>query len=924
MEAFLTNYEVETGSNDYNYINGQTNTKYNVPKNVIKQLYELYGQTHVQYFTNRLEEDELYQAHSLKTRNDENVLTYILQFSYSIDEYGADEVVNMKDIIRKGMMLAAANLQHTLIDYLKLDSPESRMTAVVLYFEQSSDFFPINIDTQYIFSCKLIFPNIRVNGNTIKNMGKFITTKTKLSFDRIVSAAKCLESPSDMCKIVNSTDHYLIGSMEEDYPPYQYQSGYMFKNKDSADYIKYNIKEIVNLSHAPEWRIEEINEKFDSNWHGFIPYLCSPHYCPPAVKISNDVPTPIVRKSIKEAVANKMPKDMELVKQILDCLKRSDCEEYWMWEDIGHAIHTTCHGKEYGLNMWKQFYAGSTRKFDLAWENFESTKQKVSLETLEYFLYTTNESAYWKLKEQEGEDLFNRALQQPTDTVVALLVKFCIPFTFYASNYNSGSWYNFVGNRLVKIEEGNVNILIWEKFRPKLIEKNRELAAKQSDPAYKKELTSITQQSKMINALLLKLEGRYRSSIVSELRLHCVFKHVNFREVEDTNEFFTGCDNGVIDSRNDEVVFRPGKPEDFITKKTVALHLDRYSWSHPMVIECMGYIRKIIPEKEDLDFILAVISGRFRAGNRDKKMFIFTGSGNNGKSIFGNLIGSAFQMYMSHQSSTALCEQKRESDSPTASLIASRASRIAMFKEVGKNRNLDVAYTKEITGMEPMWGRDLFEKGADSISMDITFMPFMMMNETLNINDMQQAIWNRILSYTFGSMFVEPENAPIDEAEQFRTRTFPMEKGLENKIRLFAAPFLWILYQYFPKYIILSKDGLKPPKSIAKFTEDCRKKNDYYQAFLEDHIEKIVSDDIIDQEAYMNVKDVYDCYIKWLKTSPRFSRIQPCDINDFKDQFSKKLAKNFETHPKSRKDIWRGFRMNMGTNVLHANFAANI
>ncbi len=144
-----------------------------------------------------------------------------------------------------------------------------------------------------------------------------------------------------------------------------------------------------------------------------------------------------------------------------------------------------------------------------------------------------------------------------------------------------------------------------------------------------------------------------------------------------------------------------------------------------------------------------------------------------------------------------------------------------------------------------------------------------MCNKIPIIPKSERAIYNRLVVFPFLSIWCM--DAPLDPAEQFRQRRFPMDRKFEKKIPKMASAFLYVLVQGYARYC---RDGLKRPKVVDEYTKKYWDETDPYNLFREDRIELVLipnsvtpenPNGIVDSRMGIEIQEMYALFISWFQ-----------------------------------------------------------
>ena len=845
---------------------------------------------------NKLKNIKLSQAPIIQHNMEFSPMILNIKLAFPDDNFSELVVMDQyKTRVRK----CFTNILVTIRDIIKSQVVGDHNIYNMVYMEQPTEIFPTPIDETMIFHSQVYFPWIRLNGPDMTALTKYITNFiNKNMLNSIQQELGCTNRDIITWNITNNVP--LIGSRTHNTDVFQFKKLFKFRDETTEE------QDIDILS-----VIDQDKVKFDiSNWdqHGYLiylPLLCSADYNVPPVKINitNSLPAPVGRSATAKIEQKNMNKLLDEATELVHIIPTDLYKHYWFWEDVGHALYNCSEGREEGLQLWIKLshgcpYAGECRN---KWFLFEDTKHPVTIISLHYFAHKYNQAGYDKIREKKIEEILSVCLADGNERNIARLFKALYPYQFMVSCYESNDWYMYGKHAYVKGNIGELMTFINETFTDRLYEFNKSIATKLADANGQNRAHFQSMQNSILKLISRLGTPAFKISLSKEIKLLYVCKHL--RVARDTHYYFTGTANGVIDVRNNMKTLRPGKPEDYITKQTIALNLN-FTWDHPEVKECLDYLETIFPNHSINMFMRRFLASRFFARNPDRKFLMLTGIGRNGKTVFLILLIMIYKLYATNQPSTGLAEQNnKDPNAPDPALISAMATRLAFYSEVSKNKTLDSNLIKLYTGNEQVLKRDLFQKGTDLVEILITFVPIMVMNEKAPINDPQQAIWDRFLEVPFESRF--SPDAPLDRATQIKTKTFPMTVGLENNIGKLAPAMFWIIYQSFDDYIRM---GLSPPDIVTNASKEYQRDNDFYLGFISENIEPAHDmEGNPDLSVFCTTMEVYNSFCKWWKSKPKFKTNLPPEPSTFITNISDRLK--IKVDNEAGKNVWRGYRM---------------
>lgn len=380
----------------------------------------------------------------------------------------------------------------------------------------------------------------------------------------------------------------------------------------------------------------------------------------------------------------------------------------------------------------------------------------------------------------------------------------------------------------------------------------------------------------------------------------------SFEDFRDKNPNLLGIYNGVIECGDHVAVFRKSKPEDFVTKMSNVRWDPRLHINDPKVMEVMNWIQQIFrdpTDKEDQDALVTHFmkfsASLLKSGNDNKLFPVFTGDGDNSKSMIKKVYEEVFGDYSKCLPASILM-QRGSSNGLNPAMDALRGAKIAWVQETDNSESLKGGILKGMTGKDTFFSRSCNSNGGDNVA---TFVLIMMCNNIPTIPSSDNAIKNRMMVFPFGSTW--SKSAPLDEEEQWKTRTFKLDPKFDWRIPELAPAFLWLLVDKYYQMYVSDDRSLQVPKQVKMATDEYWQNNDIYILFENSRI-KTDDDDVleadrgfIDEDAlYRNFKDWYE--EKFNNKAPPM----PSVISEFSSKY--RWGKPIKCE---RGKIWRGKKL---------------
>jgi phage/plasmid-associated DNA primase len=265
---------------------------------------------------------------------------------------------------------------------------------------------------------------------------------------------------------------------------------------------------------------------------------------------------------------------------------------------------------------------------------------------------------------------------------------------------------------------------------------------------------------------------------------------------------------------------RDGIPNDYTSIST------GYPIQNNYKEEVEEMIRNIFPDESIYRYFMRFCGSLLIPGNRDKIFMVWSGTGDNGKSILSRLIELALGEYSVKLPTSLVTGKRSGSSSATPEMAIIEKRLVAFLQEPGHNEKLHIGIVKELTGNDSIYVRGLYENGRNiSIKAKIIYV----VNSTDNLAVVEKAVWNRITVLPFLTHFTTNPRFGNDRKKDIY---------LNDKLRQYAGSFLSLMIEQAKEYI---KDGLVECEAISKYTKQVMTDNDFVATFLESDLDKSYS-----------------------------------------------------------------------------------
>jgi len=566
-----------------------------------------------------------------------------------------------------------------------------------------------------------------------------------------------------------------------------------------------------------------------------------------------------VKKITSDGMVNEH--NIDVLVRLLKMLKTSRFKQRRYLLDVCSAI----------FNAFKSSNAKDVEEYFDLWRTYVEQyviDPKEQLEYLEMFThmnnsYVTVKTIAWYAREDNPEEykvwferewcapaiqnaIFSNSLAH-ADVAEAIYKCFWLEFVCASSK---NRWFQFRGHTWCETDSTIVFMkAICTKFVDVLAEcrfnVTKQLHDSSPDADRREKLeTLISRYTKLIDKIK---DNNYLRNVLSMARMN--FHHEKFLNIVDENPDLIGLENGVIELVEGKAVIRPGKPEDFVTKTTGIYINEKMSYDHPQLRELKDWIKKVFPDKDLRHYFWKFAASCLKGRNQDKIFLIWTGEGNNSKSMVVKLFEQAFGSYCFKIPVSSL-SGRRSAGAATPEYARSKSTRIGFFQEPGKTKPLHDDAVKKACSGDSEYYRNLYDTGRE---ITMTYKTVLMCNSIPVIINADKAIENRVVVLPFNSFW--SEDAPDDPEEQKRLHNYKLDPFFEFKIPKMAPAFLWYIVQYYEKY---AQEGLKPPKAMKDSTRKYwDETNPYYQFISESiQVEEI-------PKSQLTFRELYEEFVDW-------------------------------------------------------------
>ncbi|QTA79840.1 DNA primase [Desulfonema limicola] len=294
----------------------------------------------------------------------------------------------------------------------------------------------------------------------------------------------------------------------------------------------------------------------------------------------------------------------------------------------------------------------------------------------------------------------------------------------------------------------------------------------------------------------------------------------------DKNPWLLNCMNGTIDLKTGELL--PHNRNHLITKLVPV----EYN-SNALCPIWDNFMDKIMDDNQNLiSFLQRAVGYSLTGDTGEQCMFIFWGTGANGKSTFLQTMSMMLDDYaMQTPTETLLVKRKGAIPNDVARL---KGSRFVTASEAETDQKLAEGLIKQMTGSDTISARFLHQEWFD---FNPTHKIFLGTNHKPVINGTDNAIWRRIRLVNY--------DITIPESERDKRLLSKLQKELSGILAWAVRGCLdW------------NKNGLGEPEEVKVATEDYREEMDILAQFIKDCCEE-------KEGAWELSKNIWERYQEW-------------------------------------------------------------
>lgn len=570
-----------------------------------------------------------------------------------------------------------------------------------------------------------------------------------------------------------------------------------------------------------------------------------------------------------------------------------------VWYDIGRALYNETKGEDSGFLIWLKFTGKNCKNLpqyseSIAKKFYHSLAEtNITYKTLAWYARLLNRDQYDEWHTTQCMNALETALTELADYDIAKAIYMRFWLTFANATADNKGWYVFDNQTWRKsLRNSEISTAISEDYcdflRAMIREYNNQALATRSQG----EKMQLDAKVENITALHKRLKNNTaKTKIITE----CItlFKYDGFAALLDSNDNITARSNGVHEIVNKKLIFRSGKPEDYCSKCIRTPYLESYHWDHEHIKFYLNYINQVFPIPELAFMFRKLIAAGYIGRNIEKKIFIFSGDGDNSKTIIVKIMKNCFKVYAVDGPTQILTEKKKSSSNASPELAQARAARWMFMAEPDPEEKLRPGNVKANRGNDDTFQRFLHDNGGSQRG---THKSILSCNTIPDMRNGDKAAQDSLFIVPFLSTFVDKDKMP--EKKDPNQYIFMKDPDFDRHIDLLGRAMAWVSVQDFKAYI---EEGLGVPDVVKKYINDYWEDTDPFRIFKREALQCIHDNKEVKDSDYLTFRDIYNTFKDWYTTE-----------NDGEKPPSNKIAKQalIRILGNQRMQRWYGIRFN--------------
>ncbi len=486
--------------------------------------------------------------------------------------------------------------------------------------------------------------------------------------------------------------------------------------------------------------------------------------------------------------------------------------------------------------------------FHICVENLK-TQHHLTYKSIVYWARKDAPEEYAKIRKESVDALMYDAIGQPTHYGFAKILHAMYHDIFVCAGIEKRIWYIFRQHRWVLMDSAvylSQSIMedlydMYSEIQKKKIaaraqipepgnfeqlgDIDRILAKERAD-----KLEEINDEISKISEICSKLRDvRYVDCIIKACMN--IFYDERFMELLDENKYLLCFNNGVVDFsvKNATDIFRPGMPEDYVSKSTGIDYTPYDADKHSAVTEQLNkFMGQLFPDEKLKQYMWESFASMLIGGNTQQTFGFYVGKGANGKSLVVDTLGKIMGEYAKPLPLQLLTSKRAAVGGTNTELLELKGARLAIAQENEKDVVLNEGVFKEMTGgTDKVQCRGLYQ--AKSTVYVPQFKPILCTNNLPIIQSNDNGTWRRPRVVPFKSRFIEKPNPSPESPFEYKV-DYTMGEKLDQWKHVFMGILVKIAYSTQGKVVDCD--------IVLSASNEYRSSQDQISEFVNEFIEK--------------------------------------------------------------------------------------
>jgi len=515
----------------------------------------------------------------------------------------------------------------------------------------------------------------------------------------------------------------------------------------------------------------------------------------------------------------------------------------------------------YLLSLRPDFtYPTSIQNYYAEWLQFDMNRPDgLTQRSIMHWSKSENEAEFTKIRDNSVSKYIHNLIKNPDsgDVKTAELLFHLFKDEYVCASIKGKIWYRFCNHRWAIDETGTtlrskISGQLHELFADiHRAESTRVAEIKDNEDEKNRQLKKLAKMAKIQSSLC---STSSKNNVMTEAMEFFYDSH--FLEKMDLNPYLLCFTNGVIDFKetDNEGYFRPGRPEDCITKSTGITYLSDKEVSTPKAMRIMDEIRLFMRQLfpiEDLhtymwEHLASILIGI--AANQTFNMYI--GHGQNGKSVLMDLMSKILGEYKGSVPLRMVTGRRAEVGGLTPELVELKGTRYGVMQEATKGDKINDGIMKELTS-----GKDTIQCRAPYMTNTLKYLPQFKLaicsNERLEIGEATHGTWRRIREVPFPSLFTEN---PV-QGDPLKPYQFKLNLKIDEKFDEWKEYFMYMLV----KVAVRTKGLVEDCPTVMGASNAYQQAQDVMALFFKEKIEKLPNS----PKVKLSQTQLRDCFKQW-------------------------------------------------------------